>query len=308
MRQLTVSILLLASSASLAQPIPCGMTLDFQQPDNNGKTRVAVWRDTAASALLFADTMNINTDGTRRSYSVDDFWGEKQALNNLCNAMSDACDGLSSEQLKQRRIVTQAAKASNWPASQTAATRISPSIIPFRNGKPCPEVGGYLVSATALHKPKIADPCNIDNYADALTVPAIVLPKRASKKVATPFEAAGAEIGDLVVTMKAGSNSVHYAVVGDKGPARSLGEISVALAGDLLGKTAPPQSYQEIRGRGSFKGKGWVVGRTFTLIFPKTRNSNDPHMTRVRIEQEAAARFKAWGGLNRLKACAAAYK
>jgi len=302
-----VSFLLLGSAAN-AQSVDCGMSLAFKQADNGGKSSIPVWSDKTGKALLFADTMNINTDGTRRSYSVDDFWGEKTALNNLCNAMSDGCAGLTSDQLRSRRIATQQAKASGWPAAQTAATKISPSIIPFRGGKPCPEVGGYLVSATTLHKAAISDACDISNYADALSVPAIVLPKRAQKGVATPFESRGAQIGDLVVTMSGDGRLIKYAVAGDMGPSKSLGEISLALAADLLGKTSPPANYLEVRGKKPYQGKGWHVGKTYTLIFPRTKNSADPYMTRERIERDAATVFQQWGGEKRLKACSAAYK
>ncbi|VWX51781.1 glycoside hydrolase family 75 protein [Novosphingobium sp. 9U] len=306
-RAIIVSFLLLGSAAN-AQSDVCGMSSAFSQPDDGGKKSVAVWSDKSGKALLFADTMNINTDGTRRSYSVDDFWGEKTALNNLCNAMSDGCAGLTSDQLRTRRIATQQAKVNGWPAAQIAATKISPSIISFKNGKPCPEVDGYLVSATTLHKAGISNVCDILNYTDALAVPAIVLPKRASKGVATPFESRGAQIGDLVVTMSGDGKLIRYAVAGDMGPSKSLGEISLALAADLIGKTSSPANYLEVRGKKPYQGKGWHVGKTFTLIFPRTKNSAEPYMTRERIERDAAAAFQQWGGEKRLRACSAVYK
>jgi len=307
MRHSIAALALLVGSASVAQPQTCNMANAFTQPDQGGRSQVAVWKSSGTPALLFADTMNINTDGTRRSYSVDDFWGEKRALNNLCNAMSDGCAGLSSDQLMQRRIATQKAKAENWPAAGTAATKLSSSIIPFRDGKPCPEVDGFLVSATALHKRRIADACDIASYADALTVPAIVLPKRANRATPTRFEAAGAGIGDLAVLMNS-EGKLAYAVVGDTGPATSLGEVSLALAADLTGRALPPASHQEVRGRGAFRGRGWQVGRTVTLVLPGTRDAADPYMTRERIDRDAAVAFARWGGAARLKACDAAYR
>jgi len=95
--------------------------------------------------------------------------------------------------------------------------------------------------------------------------------------------------------------------VGDTGPAGSLGEGSVALNGKLLGKTDPPVSYQELLGRGQFKGKAWVVPRALVLIFPGTRDTANPWMTPNRIDPAAKQRFDAWGGVQRAKACLAAY-
>jgi len=298
----------LIGSAAMAQPYQCDMTLSFRQPDDQGKRSVAVWQSSKGSGLLFADTMNINTDGTSRSYSVGDFWGEKVALNNLCNAMTDACGGLSKDGMQARRVATQTARAHGWPASETAATRISPSIIPFKNGKPCPEVGGFLVSATSLHKARITDPCDITSYADALTVPAIVIPKRRKGAGPTPFEQAGASVGDLAVMMSADGKLIKYAVIGDTGPYNSLGEVSLALASDLNGRLLPPKNYQEVRGRGEFRGRGWHVGKTYTLILSHTRNAANPYITRDRIERDAATAFTNWGGAGRLKACAATYR
>jgi len=304
--------LILSLSAPMPESTGCDMAVAFAQPDQAGNTTTAVWQDVDRSALLFADTMNVNTDGTRRSYSVSDFWGEALeggAINNLCNAMSDGCSGLATEAEKRgRRLLTQEARAKGWPADLVRASKISSSIIPFKNGKPCPEVDGFLVSATALHKVRVTDPCDIQNYVDALTVSAIVLPKRAVKTQPTPFQARGTDIGDLAVVLSGDGKVVKYAVVGDSGPSNELGEISVALAGSLLGKTAPPVNYREIRGKSPFQGKGWTVGKTYTLVFPKTKNVDDPFLTQDRIDAAAKIAFDRWGGLGRLRACAQIYK
>jgi hypothetical protein len=283
MTRLVLSVVVVAMCVRPIAGQECGMSQAFMQPDGNApKGATAVWSDAKGTALLFIESLNVNTDGTRRSYSVDDFWGEKVALNNLCNAMNDACAGLDTEGRRQRRLVTQKAQADGWPADLLKQTRISPSIIPFKGVKPCPAVDGFLVSATALQKPNATDACEITNYVDALTVPALVLP---GKPAAAPV----------------------FAVVGDTGPGGQLGEASVALNGKLLGKTAPPKNYDEVRGRGVFKGQGWVVPRAIILVFPKTHDPKNPHMTVDRIDADTQRRFDEWGGVARLKACAAAY-
>lgn len=300
--------LALMFSLALAQPgnrPACDMARAFGQPDHDGTRVVPVWE--GGGSLLFGEALNVNTDGTRRSYSVSDFWGEASAINNLCNAMSDACAGLSQAQLRQRRILTQQAHARGWPTNLLSATRISPSIIPFRNGRPCPETGGFLVSATALHRPSISDVCDLGNYVDALAVAAIVLPKRANANVATPFETRGARVGDLVVVMSRDGSQIHYGVVGDLGPADELGEGSVALAGRLLGKTRPPANYREIRGRPPYQGQSWNVSRAYVLIFPRTRDAQQPYMSQDRIDEAGRLAFERWGGRARLEACRVAY-
>ena len=286
----------------VAYAAECHMTQAFMQPDGNAKRGVtAVWSDQESSSLFFIESLNVNTDGTRRSYSVEDFWGEQRALNNLCNAMSDGCAGLSKDALKTRRIVTQQAHADGWPAAQLRQTKISPAIIPFKDDKPCPLVDGFLVSATALHKPRITDVCDISNYVDALTTPALVIPKSPSEF------AKRAKVGDLVVTMVPGAHQPVFAVVGDAGPARELGEGSIALNGKLLGRTSLPTNYREVRGKGEFKGRGWTVPRAIVLIFPGTRDVGNPFMTPERIDEAAKRRFDTWGGVERLEACASQY-
>ena len=272
------------------------MSRAFLQPDGNapGGT-TAVWSDADGTALLFVESLNVNTDGTRRSYSVGDFWGETTALNNLCNAMTDACAGLSKEQKKTRKVVTQKALADGWPADELRRSKISSQIIPFKAGKPCPLIDGFMVSATALHKPAIQDVCDITNYVDALTVPALVLPGGANE-----FRSRGARVGDLVVAVTPGGADPVYAVVGDTGPPGELGEGSVALNGRLLGKTAAPTNYKDVK-------RGWVVPHAIVLIFPSSRDATRPYMTTARIDEAGKPRFEAWGGMPRLKACAEQY-
>jgi hypothetical protein len=296
--------LLLVTLGAGGQPAPeCAMSLAFHQRDDDAPGgRTPVWADASGSALLFIEKLNINTDGTRRSYRVGDFWGQTNALNNLCNAMNDACAGLDQEGLKARRVLTQKAAAGNWPQDLLAQTRISPSIIPFRNGKPCPAVDGYLVSATALHKPGIPDACDISNYVDALVTPAIVIPKKPSVGTSA-FADRNARVGDLVVAMRPEGADPVFAVVGDTGPSNKLGEGSVALNGQLLKRTTAPVNYLELRGKPPFQGKGWSVPRTAVLIFTGTRDTANPYMAPDRINTAAGEKFNAWGGVPRLQAC-----
>jgi hypothetical protein len=302
-----VALTLALAVAAQAGGTPCDMSPGFDQPDQGGATTLAVWQDAGLQGLLFGDVLHVNTDGTRRSYDVGDFWGKTRAVNNLCNAMSDGCAGLNEDELTARRVLTQQARADGWPAAAPAKTKLSPSIIPMKNGKPCPEVGGYLVSATALHVAKIKDVCDLASYVDAMAVPALVLPKRLKKEQPTPFEARKAGLGDLAVVVSADGKRRVFAVVGDKGPAKELGEGSIALTGALLGKTAEPANYREVRGKPPYAGKGWDA-KGLVLIFPGSADPNAPYLTKARIDAAAGALLETWGGAARLEACRGVYK
>lgn len=291
------------------------MKFAFNQSDTDGRETVPVWESPKEGALFFSTGLHVNTDGTKRSYSVDDFWGSGTALNNLCNAMSDRCKGPRAEsavekerRLRARRILTQKAKAEKWPTKLTQQTKIGKNIIAFKNKKPCPEVDGFLVNATALHDPNVTDVCSFSRYVDSLKTPAIVLPGREDEEVPTSFQKRGAWPGDLAVVMSADGSVLAYSVVGDTGPARNIGEGTIALAGRLLGKKNEPKNYCEVRGKSNcgganYRGQGWDVPMAHVIIFPRTKDEEHPYMTADRIEEQARVHFDNWGGLDRLKSC-----
>ena len=284
---------------AVAQPPVCEMSFSFWQTDKDARSgKTAVWSDPVGN-LMFIEKLNVNTDGTRRSYSVQDFWGETRAINNLCNAMSDACAGLSTAQLRERRIATQEAAREGWPTEKLKATRLSPDIIPMPGGKPCPEVDGFLVSATALHAARITDACALENYVDALQVPAIVIPKN-TKAAPSQFLARNARVGDLVAALRIDQSEPVMAVIGDTGPTHSLGEATVAMNRQLLGKTGDPAHYKEAR--------RWGAPPTWVLIFAGSRNTEQPYMTSTRIDTDARSRFAEWGGVARAQACISEYR
>ena len=295
--------------ATLPQPAnaepQCAMVPAFEQTNLNvpgGKMPIKKTPD--GKALMFTTGLHINTDGTSRSYKVADFWGEHDALNNLCNAMSDACAGLNKDQLRQRRELTQSAAQAGWPADQLRATRISRSIIAHGpDGKPCIGKDGFLVSATSLNDPAITDTCNIERYVDALEVSALVLPRDPKGGPPSGFTQHGVKMGDLAAVWLPGSHKVHFAVVGDQGPANKLGEATIALNGRLLSKTAPPVNYLQLRGKAPYRGQGWNVPRAHVLIFPRTRDLNNPYMTQKRIDKEGGDIFANSNNLEFLKNC-----
>ncbi len=299
--------LVLAAEPALAQ---CQMAFAFARPDDKGTKTLAVWEDATAGAngkaLLFRDSLHVNTDGTRRSYNIDDFWGRAKAINNLCNAMVGQCAELADEPAQRaRRIATQNAYRNNWPEGWEASTRLSKMVIlTGADGKPCVDKDGYVLSATALHKNGTGQACDISHYVDALTTNALVLPLPSAGQRETEFDSRNAKVGDLAVAMTADGQTLVYGVVGDLGPANELGEASVAYIRALLRRNDTPATYTIVRSR------AWTATNVTVLVFPGTRRpvSQEPYMEQAEIDAAAAPLFAAWGGLERLRACAGVYR
>lgn len=287
----------------------CGMREAFIAADaNTPGGRAPVWgpaEDPARGPAMFAAPLNVNTDGTRRSYSVDDPAGRSFAFNNVCNAMAGYCRGLSPAAREARFALLRQARDQGWPPDLLPQTQLSSNVVPrAADGRVCPEleVGGrrYLVSATALADPRAGGACAIDRYVDALTVPALVL-----QGGTNGFTRRGVRVGDAVVAWRPGLAAPVYAVAGDTGPAERLGEGSIALNGALLGRVGEPSNYLQVRAE-------YVVPRAYVLVFPGTRDATRPRVTADRIEASAREAFSAWGGgsearaFARLRTCAAA--
>jgi len=292
-----------------AGPGACDMRQAFVATDTNtAGGRAPVWgpaADPARGPAFFAAPLNVNTDGTRRSYSVDDPAGRAFALNNVCNAMAGFCRGLDAAALEARFDQLREARDRDWPAGLLAGTRLSPSVVPRRpDGRVCPEIQlagrRYLVSSTALFDRQVADACRIERYVDALAVPALVL-----QGGTNGFTERGVRVGDAVVAWRPGLASPVYAVAGDTGPSDRLGEGSIALNGALLGRTGEPTNYRQVRAE-------YVVPKAYVLIFPGTRDAARPRITADRVDVAAREAFSTWGGgseaggMARLQACAAA--
>ena len=285
------------------------MQLAFTATDANVPGgRAPVWGETpdvSRGPVLFAAPLNVNTDGTSRSYSVDDPGGESFALNRICNAMAGFCKGMSRTARQTRFDRLLEARERNWPADLLAETRLSPNVIPRRaDGRVCPEIEvgerRYLVSSTALHDTQVPDQCSIARYVDALSVPALVL-----QSGPNGFTSRGVRVGDAVVAWRRGLDAPVYAVVGDTGPADRLGEGSIALNGQLLRRTGEPVNYDQVV-------RDYVVPRAHVLVFPGSRDASRPRITVGRVAEAARDSFTMWGGgsetaaFARLRTCAAA--
>jgi hypothetical protein len=263
-------------------------------------------------ALYFRTDLDVNTDGASRSYHPDDPRGRSLALNNMGNALSGIwnasgqrvdCSPRSGACYTRYIDSFIAARDSGWKTSGVPRVATE-GIIPWKMD---PQVGrrvpctiaqgpyrGYFVSQTAF----IVDPsrgaCDQARYLDSLSFNAAVLPRGAN------WNSLGrrARIGDLVVLRVPATGRTAYAILGDVGPARSIGEGTIALAAALhQARVSPTASYPEIR--------AMAMPDVQYLVFPGSniRTGAGGAVSQAAIDREGERLFRAWGGEERLKQC-----
>ncbi|MBS7456928.1 glycoside hydrolase family 75 protein [Coralloluteibacterium stylophorae] len=181
---------------------------------------VEIHRHRASGALLFVSIMHVNPDGAPDAYHPDDI-----GTVHLCNGMSvgGTCAGGASWKA-QCMADYRAARAAGF----TPSTPICFFAMARRDGVPVVQGEddprpGYFVSTTALAQPG-ADRMRPSGYVDSNTVPFAVIPSTWPR--APRF---GVGLGDFGYAFRAGSDHASPLVVADLGPARKLGEGSIAL-------------------------------------------------------------------------------
>jgi hypothetical protein len=181
-------------------------------------------------------------------------------------------------------------------------------IIPAsRDGYPCQHgpdspYTGYFVAATTLNHnaPARADGCAPARYIDAETVPFFVLPKGGFGDIG---------IGDVMVARlkHGGADRLVYGIVADAGPPHQLGEGSVALNAELLGKYG--QTVMNMRDVWALDIAGPTVA---VLVLGGTRHLLKGDYSRTNVIAVARREFARWNGdddsLRRLDACMAQAK
>jgi hypothetical protein len=263
-------------------------------------------------AIYFSADADVNTDGASRSYHPRDPQGRTLALNNIVNAITGAWDanGRPINCAPKRgacymRYVRafEGARDSQW-ATAGSPRVVTRNIIPWRLdprlNRPVPctiqsgPYSGFFVSQTSFIADRSKGECSQERYLDAMTFNAAVLPGGAN----WTSQGRRAAIGDLVVVRSPTTGRLAYAVLGDAGPRRSLGEASIALVAHLRGQTvAPNASYQQIRRLALQDGQ--------YLIFPGTdiRRSDRGAITQGDIDEAGRRLFDRWGGVARLRSC-----
>jgi hypothetical protein len=147
-----------------------------------------------------------------------------------------------------------------------------------RKSDPAP---GYYVSTTALYDSGNPNPRDPHRYVDAAKIPYVVLHPKALKY---------ARLGDFATVINLHNGRISSAVVADESaPNLPVGEGSIALA-KALGINANPRD-------------GGRDGDIVYLIYPGTGNG-EPRSARE-IASKSRELFKAWGGLDKLRACLA---
>src|SRR5216683_1368045 len=274
---------------------PCDLKVSFAQPDEQGKQKVNVYEGNAdpslkgAKPLVFISDLKVNTDGTRISYKVDDPRAKNGAINNILNAMERGHTIAEFEELAKN----------DWqPLARTWQVLLKNVIEKDKKtGKPCVDANNFLVSMTAdvavADGWKLVGDCDQSKWLDALTIPALVLPRRSE------FQSKMALTRNFVVVMTLGQpERIAYGIVGDTGPEDELGEASVEMNRTLNGLPPgePPKSYKDAVTR--FQGPQSLI-----LVFPGNFNRLHYPVTPERVTAEVKARFEAWGGKTRLVAC-----
>lgn len=124
---------------------------------------------------------------------------------------------------------------------------------------------------------------------DATAIPYVVLSRELTEKF-------NVEPGDLVAVYRVATDRVAYGVFGD---CCKLGEASVRLHQDL--GSDPIVNLNNVP-----RAKREIGDRVVTLVFPGKHAdaSQDLSAWHRSIQNEGAAALQAWGGLDRLRACA----
>ena len=134
---------------------------------------------------------------------------------------------------------------------------------------------GFFVSSTALEDPSFerTDP---RRYVDAETIPYIVLPGGLG---------AGAGLGDYAVVINRKTGTLSYAIYGDIGPRKKIGEASIAAA-KAVGVPSSPRV-------------GGVSAKIISyLIFAGSGDHRPKSLEQINAAGERL--FTEWGGLERV--------
>ena len=306
---LLTSMLVALSAANTGAASQCDFRPIFTRPDERGTMTVKVYEAKAVSLpngkhpLLFITSLKVNTDGALISYNQDDPTGNRCeedpgnapcAINNIRNAYRDFHKPVED---------FIAIRNAGYPPEKTWRV-LSPDIIEkdSKTGKPCITREGYLVSMTADvavnggHS-KAGD-CDPSKWIDALTAPAIVLPKK-TRALPSQFASAGLGMRSLVVGVSAdASHRTVAGIVGDLGPAKEIGETNIAMNRELNGLPAldQPKSRKDAVRR-------FQAGRTAILLFPGTDFILDRPITGARIKTAGDDAIAKVGGVSKIVQC-----
>ena len=181
---------------------------------------------------------------------------------------------------------------------------LNPDIIEKNSntGKPCITQDGYLVSMTSDVSVDggwnhVGD-CDQTKWIDALTMPAIVLPKKTAA-IPSQFNSFEIKKRSLVVALsKSPSHKTVFGIVGDYGPAKEIGEANIAMNRALNGlpDNDQPKHRQDVITR-------FQAGRTAILLFPGSDFILGRPITGSRITTAGEEALSKFGGADKLVNC-----
>jgi hypothetical protein len=307
-RSVAVAVLSLSLPAN-AFAGACGFQHAFDRPDENGAQTVKVFSGNPVPTLgnerpmLFITSLKVNTDGTKISYHQDDPTARRCvndpnagpcAINNIRNAYRDSARPVSD---------FTAVRDAGYPNPRTFQV-LSPDIIEksATTGKPCLTPDGYLVSMTADVAvdgafARVGD-CDLGKWIDAMTIPALVIPKNTAA-IPSQFVARGVAKRSVVVALsRSATRRVVPGIVGDLGPAKELGEASIAMNRALNGM---PDTEQPKHGPDAVAR--FQAGRTAMLIFPGATSVLARPITPARVASAGTEALAKFGGADKLYGC-----
>ena len=245
---------------------------------------VKIFRDQQTKALAFSSQMQVNTDGAPDSYHPDDI-----GITHICNGVSIGANcawkANCMADFKQAK-----AEGFNGPTKICFFAMAT-----GQNGKPILQgpndpKPGYFVSTTALPQPGV-DKKTPQAQLDSNVIPFIVIPRHWEQS-----EVPGVKLGDFAVTLRRSTGQISFAIVGDLGPKRKLGEGSVALH-MALGNDPFRMRFGKRR---AWQGIG--PRDVLYVIFPNSRTP-DQQITGELINSEGTRLLEEFGGKARLLAC-----
>jgi hypothetical protein len=251
---------------------------------------VQPWR--ADNAIGFTTTgLAVDADGAPNSYRVDG------------NGLSYTCDGVVGI-VNGQRVNSKTDPAhwqevcrNSWQRARQTGDYSAVAIFGFltdahkkplvqKDGDPLP--GEAYITTTTVTIPDTPEGTQ-RHWIDAVQIPYIVL-------LDTFVKAFHVAPGDLAVVYRPKNATLAFAVYGDGG---DLGEGSVRLHRDLQNNPMVVKS-------GIERAKRGISDRVTTVVFPGkgTRRTTDAEAWRNEIATAGKAALDAWGGLERLRACA----
>ena len=277
----------------------------FTRPDEGGRKTVKVYQaknvtlPNGEHPYLFITSLKINTDGALISYHQDDPTGNRCKSNP--GASPCAINNIRNAYRNHTRPVSEftAIRNAGYPIPRT--WKVLSSHIIEKNkttGKPCITRNGYLVSMTAdVAVPggfnKVGD-CDPSKWIDALTMPAIVLPKKPSQ-----FNSNGIKMRSLVVAVSGGpSHRTVPGIVGDLGPSNEIGEANIAMNRELNGLAANDRPKHRTDAVRRFQ-----AGPTAILMFPGKEFRLGRPITGNTIATAGAKALMDFGGGQKLLQC-----